>query len=67
MPDSERTFKIKVISLTSAIICIQSVSHGKEIVQYLQNYKRHKVDQGCSRNLLQSSAGVSLLRFLHDF
>ena len=60
MLDSERTFKIKVrlrwtafeILLTSAIICIQRVLHGNEIVQYLQNYKRHKFDQGHSRKLL---------------
>ena len=25
---------------------------GKEIVQYLQNYKRHEVEQGHSRKLL---------------
>ena len=29
--------------------------HGNEIVQYLQNYKRHEFDQGHSRKLLQSS------------
>ena len=60
MLDSERTFKIKVrlrwtafeILLTSVIICIQRVLHGKEIVQYLQNYKRHDFDQGHSRKLL---------------
>ena len=28
--------------------------HGNEIVQYLQNYKRHEFDQGHSRKLLQS-------------
>ena len=47
--DSERTFKIKLrlrwtafqILITSAIICIQSVLHGNEIVQYIQNYKLH--------------------------
>ena len=63
MLDSERTFKIKVrlrwtafeILLTSAIICIQRVLHGNEIVQYLQNYKRHEFDQGHSTKLLQSS------------
>ena len=63
MLDSERTFKIKVrlrwtafeILLTSAIICIQRVLHGNEIVQYLQNYKRHKSSKGHSRKLLQSS------------
>ena len=63
MLDSERTFKIKVrlrwtafeILLTSAIICIQRVLHGKEIVQYLQNYKRHEFDQSHSRKSLQSS------------
>ena len=63
MLDSKRTFKIKVrlpwttfeILLTSAIICIQRVLHGNEIVQYLQNYKRHEFDQGHSRKLLQSS------------
>ena len=29
--------------------------HGNEIVQYLQNYKCHKFDQGHSTKLLQSS------------
>ena len=29
--------------------------HGNEIVQYLQNYKRHEFDQDHSRKLLQSS------------
>ena len=60
MLDSERTFKIKVslrwtvfeILLTLAIIFIQKVLHGNEIVQYLQNYKRHEFDQGYSRKLL---------------
>ena len=49
MLDFERTFKIKVrsawtvfeILLTSAVIYIYRVFHGKEIDQYLQNYKRH--------------------------
>ena len=61
MLDSERTFKIKVrshwtvfeIFLTSAVIIyIERVLHGKEIVQYLQNYKHHEVDQGHSIKLL---------------
>ena len=60
MLDSDRTFKIKVTSrwtvfeilLTSAVICIQRVLHGKEIAQYLQNYKLHEVDQGHSKKLL---------------
>ena len=53
MLDSERKFKIKVrsswtvfeILFTSAVTCNLRVSHGNEIVQYLQNYKRHEVDQ----------------------
>ena len=61
MLDSERTFKIKVrsactvfkILLTSAVICIERILHGKEIVQDLQNYKRHKVGQGHSKNLIE--------------
>ena len=56
MLDSERTFKVKVrsaltvfkILLTSVVICIKRVLHEKEIVQYLQNYKHHDVDQGHS-------------------
>ena len=60
MLDSERSFKIKVrltctvfkILLTSAAICIERVLHGKEIGQYLQNYKRHKCGQVHSKNLL---------------
>ena len=60
MPDSERTFKIKVrlrwtvfeILFTLAIIRIQRVLHGTEIVKYLQNYKCHKFDQGHLRKLL---------------
>ena len=60
MLDSGRTFKIKVrsrwtvfeILLVSATICILRVLHGKEIVQYLQNYKRHEVDQGHPKRLL---------------
>ena len=60
MLDSERTFKIKLrlsstafeILLTSAIICIQSILHGNEIVQYLQNYKRHESGKGHSRKPL---------------
>ena len=60
MLDSERTFKIKArlrwavfeIFLTSTIICIYKVFHGNEIVQYIQNYKRHEFDQGHSRTLL---------------
>ena len=64
MLDSERTFKIKVrlrwtafeILLTSAIICMQRVLHGNEIVQYLQNYKRRESGKGHSRKPSQSSA-----------
>ena len=60
MLDSETTFKIKVrsrwrvfeISPTSAVICIQRGLRGKEIVQYLQNYKRHEVEQGHFKKLL---------------
>ena len=63
MLNSERTFKIKVtlrwtafeIFLTSAIICIQRVLHGNEIVRYLQNYKCHESGKGHSRKPLQSS------------
>ena len=75
MPDSERIFKLKErsrwtvfeISLISAVICIWRVLHGKEIVQYLQNYKHHEVDQGHFKKLLWSSTRVSLPNFLHDF
>ena len=60
MLDSERTFKIKVrlrstvfeILFTSAIMYIQRVLHENEILQYLQNYKRHEFDQGHSTKLL---------------
>ena len=59
MLDSERTFKMKVRSRwiveilhTSAAICISRVLHGKEIVQYLQNYKRHEINQGHPKKLL---------------
>ena len=60
MLDSERKFKIKVrsrwtvykILLTSAIICIQTVLHGNEIVQYVQNDKRHESGKGHSRKPL---------------
>ena len=38
----------------SADACIW-ILHGNEIVQYLQIYKRHEVDQGHSRKLLQGS------------
>ena len=47
MLDSERTFKIKV-KLCWTVFEI----HGNEIVQYLQNYKRHEFDQGHSRKFL---------------
>ena len=60
MLDSKRTFKIKVrlpwttfeILFTSAIICIQRVLHGNEVVQYIQNYKRHKSGKGHTRKPL---------------
>ena len=63
MLDSERTFKIKVrshwtvfeIFLTSAVIIyIERVLHGKEIVQYLQNYKLTKL----TKAILKSSYRV---------
>ena len=34
------------------LFTFKRVLHGKEIVQYLQNYKRHEVDQGNSKKLL---------------
>ena len=57
--DSEGTFKMKVrlygtffkISLTSAAIWIYIIMHGKEIAQYLENYKHHEVNQGHSKKL----------------
>ena len=60
MLDSQRIFKIKVtppwkvfvILLTSAVICVERVLDRKEIAQYLQNYKRYEVDQGHSKKLL---------------
>ena len=60
MLDSKVTFKTKVtlrwtafeILLMSAIICIQRVLHGNEIVQYFQNYKRHESGKGHSRKPL---------------
>ena len=60
MLDSKRTFKIKVrlpwttfeILFASAIICIQRVLHGNEVVQYIQNYKHHKSDKGHTRKPL---------------
>ena len=77
MLDSERKFKIKVMSgwtifeilLTSAVVLIRiyRVLHGKEIVQYFENCKRHEVDQSHSKKHLQSSTRVSLPLFLHDF
>ena len=59
MLDSERPFKIKVrsrrtvfeILLTSVVISIKRVLHGKKIVQNLQNYKRHEVDQSRKKAL----------------
>ena len=41
------------ILLKAAIMCIERVLHGNEIVQYLQNYKHHEFDQGHSRKPLQ--------------
>ena len=62
MLDSEGTYKINVrirvtfdsfeILPTSAVICIQRVLHGKEIVQYLQNYKRHEIDEDHPKKFL---------------
>ena len=40
------------ILLISAVICIWRVLHGKEIVQYLENYKRHEFDQDLIKKLL---------------
>ena len=59
MLDSERTFKIMVRlrwTVFEILLCLQicafRVLHGKEIAQYLQNYKRDEFDQGHSRKLL---------------
>ena len=60
MLDSARTFKIKVrsrwkvfeILLTSAVIYIKRVLHGKAIIQYLQNYNCLEIDKGHSKKLL---------------
>ena len=60
MLDSEITFKIKVrsrwavfeILLTSVVICVERVLCGKEIVQYVQNYKHYEVEQDHSKKLL---------------
>ena len=60
MLDSERTFKIKLTATLDSFknfayvrsyLHLKSL-HRKEIVQYLQNYKRHEVDQGHSKKLL---------------
>ena len=60
MLDFERMFKIKltlpwtvfeILLMSAAVICIWKVLHGKKIVQYLQNYKCHKVDQDHSEKL----------------
>ena len=63
MLDSERTFKIKLRSsrmvfknsITSAVICIQRVLDGDDIIQNLHYYKRHELDKSHSTKLLQSS------------
>ena len=60
MSDYEKTFKIKVrfrwtvseILLTSVVTYIWRVLHGKKVVQYHQNYKRHDVDGGHSKKLI---------------
>ena len=60
MLDSERTFEIKVRSrwtyakfhVRQQLFPFKRVLHGKEIVQYLQNYKRHEVDLGHSKKFL---------------
>ena len=36
-----------------------AVMHGNKIVQYLQNFKRHEIDQGRSRKLLQRVVQVT--------
>ena len=41
------------ILLKAAIMCIERVLHGNEIVQYLQNYKRHEFDQDHSTKLIE--------------
>ena len=58
MLDSERTFRIKVrsskvrnLAYVSSYFHLKSF-YGKEIVQYLQNHKRRKVNQGHSKKLL---------------
>ena len=60
MLHSERKFKIKVrlggtvfeILFMRVIMCIERVLHGNEIVELLQKYKHHEVDEGHSRKLL---------------
>ena len=60
MLDFEITFKIRVrspwtvfeILLTLVVIFIWRIFHGKKIVQYRHNYKRHEVDQGYSKKFL---------------
>ena len=62
MLNSGKTFKIKVSSCWTVFkisLCQQlfefKVLHGKEIAQYLQNYKCHEVEQGYSEKFLESS------------
>ena len=58
MLNSGKTFKIKLsscwtvfkISLRQQLFEFK-VLHGKEIAQYLQNYKCHEVEQGYSEKL----------------
>ena len=53
MLDSERAFNIKVRTVFKFCLRQQLFAfkelHGKEIVRYLRNYKRHEVDQGHSK------------------
>ena len=57
MLDTERTFKTKQgqvgqfskFCLRQQLFAFKEVIHGKGIIQYLQNYKRHEVDQRHSK------------------
>ena len=56
MLDSARAFNVKVRTVFKFCLRQQLFAfkelHGKEIVRYLRNYKRHEVDQGHSKRLL---------------
>ena len=51
MPHSERTFKPKIRSPGAVFEIWLMSTDFKEIVQYLQNYKYHEVNQGHSKKL----------------